>query len=101
MVASSRADRDGAKSSLTLSIFSGEDQEAEPALLTVVTESVNPIPRRRALHDKIETITVEIFTGPRLTFDVEWPELARHVIPPRKPSSEPTAKTPGRRGDLG
>ena len=76
-----------------------ERAQAEPALLTALTVSINPIPRRRALHDKVETIAVEIFTGPRLTFDVERPELARHVVLQTKPSSEPTAKTHGSRGD--
>ena len=76
-----------------------EGAQAEPALIAVLPVSVNPISRRRALHDKIETIAVEIFAGPCLTFDVERPKLACHVFPLGKPSSEPTAKTHGSCGD--
>jgi hypothetical protein len=49
--------------------------------LAVLAVSIDPVLRRRALHDEIETVAVSIFTGPSFAFDVERLELARHVFP--------------------
>jgi hypothetical protein len=53
----------------------------EPALLAVLGVSIDPVLRRRALHDEIEAVTVSIFAGPSFAFDVERLELASHAFP--------------------
>jgi hypothetical protein len=54
-------------------------QRSSPSL--VLSVSIDPVLRRRALHDEIETVAVSIFTGPCFAFDVEQLEFACHVFP--------------------
>jgi hypothetical protein len=54
-------------------------QRSSPSL--VLSVSIDPVLRRCALHDEIETVAVSIFTGPCFAFDVEQLEFACHVFP--------------------
>ena len=65
------------------------------------SSTVIPVLRRGARNDEVKTIAIRVFAGPNFAFDVERLELASHVFPSRNPSSEPTVKTYGLRGDWG